>query len=53
MEARKTGAQHVTIDGKRRDLGPSGYPYIGLAAVRQKALDNRTAKAAGLNPPAE
>ena len=46
-------AQHVTIDGKRRDLGLGGYPYIGPAAVRQKALDNRTAIAAGRNPPAE
>lgn len=49
----KSWAQHVTIYGKRRDLGLGGNPYIGLAAVRQAALDNRTAIAAGRNPLAE
>lgn len=49
----KSWLQRVTIDGKRRDIGLGGYPYVGLAAARQKALDNRTAIAAGRDPLAE
>ncbi len=49
----KSWVQRVTIDGKRRDIGLGGYPYVGLAAARQKAMDNRTAIAAGRNPIAE
>lgn len=49
----KNWAQHVTIDGKRRDLGLGGYPYTRLAAVRQEALDSRTTIAAGRNALAE
>ncbi len=49
----KSWVQRVTIDGKRRDIGLGGYPYVGLALARQKALDNRTAIAAGRNPLAE
>ena len=46
----KSWIQRVTIDGKRHDIGLGGYPYVGLAAARQKAMDNRTAIAAGRNP---
>ena len=49
----KSWVQRITIDRKRHDLGLGGYPYVGLAAARQKALDNRTAIAAGRNPLAE
>ena len=49
----KSWVQRVTIDGKRRDIGLGGYPYVGLAAARQKAMENRTAIAAGRNPIAE
>ena len=49
----KSWLQRVTIDGKRHDIGLGGYPYMGLAAARQKALDNRTAIAAGRDPLAE
>ena len=49
----KSWLQRVTIDGKRHDIGLGGYPYVGLAAARQKALDNRTAIAAGRDPLAE
>ena len=49
----KSWIQRVTIDGKRHDIGLGGYPYVGLAAARQKAMDNRTAIAAGRNPIAE
>ena len=49
----KSWVQRVTIDGKRHDIGLGGYPYVGLAAARQKAMDNRTAITAGRNPIAE
>ncbi len=49
----KSWVQRVTIDGKRHDIGLGGYPYVGLAAARQQAMDNRTAIAAGRNPLAE
>ena len=49
----KSWIQRVTIDGKRHDIGLGGFPYVGLAAARQKAMDNRTAIAAGRNPIAE
>jgi len=49
----KSWVQRVTIDGKRRDIGLGGYPYVGLAAARQKAMENRTAIAAGRDPISE
>ena len=49
----KSWVQRVTIDGKRRDIGLGGYPYVGLAAARQKAMENRTAIVAGRDPIAE
>jgi len=49
----KSWVQRVTIDGKRHDIGLGGYPYVGLAAARQTAMDNRTAIAAGRDPLAE
>lgn len=41
------------IDGKRCDIGLGGYPYVGLAAARQKAMENRMAIAAGRDPISE
>ena len=49
----KSWVQRVTIDGRRRDIGLGGYPYVGLAAARHKAMENRMAIAAGHNPIAE
>ena len=49
----KSWVQRVTIDGRRRDIGLGGYPYVGLAAARHKAMGNRMAIAAGRNPIAE
>ncbi len=33
--------QRLTVDGKRRDLGLGGYPYVGLAEARTAAFSNR------------
>ena len=33
--------QRLTVDGKRRDLGLGGYPYVGLAEARAAAFANR------------
>ena len=33
--------QRLTVDGKRRDLGLGGYPYVGLAEARAAAFSNR------------
>ena len=49
----KSWVQRVTIDGKRRDIGLGGFPYVGPAAARRKAMENRMAIAAGRNPIAE
>ena len=49
----KSWIQRVTIADRRHDIGLGGYPYVGLPAARQKAMDNRTAIAAGRSPLAE
>ena len=49
----KSWVQRITIDGRRRDIGLGGYPFVGLAAARQKAVDNRAAIMAGRDPLAE
>ena len=49
----KSWVQRVTIHGRRRDIGLGGYPYVGLAAARHKAIENRIAIAAGRDPIAE
>ena len=46
----KSWVQRITIDGRRRDIGLGGYPFVGLAAARQKAVDNRAAIMAGRDP---
>ena len=33
--------QRLTVDGRRRDLGLGGYPYVGLAEARAAAFANR------------
>ena len=33
--------QRLTVDGKRRDLGLGGYPYVRLAEARAAAFANR------------
>ena len=33
--------QRLTVNGKRRDLGLGGYPYVGLAEARAAAFANR------------
>ena len=37
----RDGAQRLTVDGKRRDLGLGGYPYVGLGEARAAAFSNR------------
>ena len=39
----KSWVQRIVVDGKRRDLGLGGYPTIGLAEAREKAVANRKA----------
>ena len=44
--------QRLTIDGKRRDLGLGGYPYVGLAEARAAAFANRQLARRGGDPTA-
>ena len=44
--------QRLTIDGKRRDLGLGGYPYVGLADARAAAFANRQVARRGGDPTA-
>lgn len=49
----KSWVQRLTIDGRRRDIGLGGYPKIGLADARAKALENRLLVATGRDPLAD
>ena len=42
--------QRLTVDGKRRDLGLGGYPYVGLAEARAAAFANRQLARRGGDP---
>ena len=42
--------QRLTVDGKRRDLGLGGYPYVGLADARAAAFANRQVARRGGDP---
>ena len=42
--------QRVTVDGRRRDLGLGGYPYVGLAEARAAAFANRQLARRGGDP---
>ena len=44
--------QRLTVDGKRRDLGLGGYPYVGLAEARAAAFANRQLARRGGDPTA-
>ena len=44
------GVQRLTVDGKRRDLGLGGYPYVGLADARAAAFANRQLARRGGDP---
>ena len=44
--------QRLTVDGKRRDLGLGGYPYVGLAEARTAAFSNRQLARRGGDPTA-
>ena len=44
--------QRLTVDGKRRDLGLGGYPYVGLAEARAAAFSNRQLARRGGDPTA-
>ena len=44
--------QRLTVDGKRRDLGLGGYPYVGLAEARAAAFANRQLARRGEDPTA-
>ena len=47
---RKSWVLRITVDGRRRDIGLGGFPFVSLARAREKATDNRTAVAAGRDP---
>ena len=49
----KSWMLRTTIDGKRREIGLGAYPTISLAKARERAQENRTAIADGINPIAE
>ena len=44
--------QRLTVEGRRRDLGLGGYPYVGLAEAREAAFANRQVARRGANPTA-
>ena len=44
--------QRLTVNGKRRDLGLGGYPYVGLAEARAAAFANRQLARRGGDPTA-
>ncbi len=44
--------QRLTVDGRRRDLGLGGYPYVGLADARAAAFANRQLARRGGDPTA-
>ncbi len=44
--------QRLTVEGKRRDLGLGGYPYVGLAEARAAAFANRQVARRGGDPTA-
>ena len=46
----KSWMLRTTIDGKRREIGLGAYPTITLAKARERAQENRTAIADGINP---
>jgi hypothetical protein len=46
----KSWVQRIVIDGRRRDLGLGGYPTVGLAEAREKAMANRRAVREGRSP---
>ncbi len=48
----RDGAQRLTVDGKRRDLGLGGYPYVGLGEARAAAFSNRQLPRRGGDPTA-
>ena len=50
---RKSWVLRITVDGRRRDIGLGGYPSVGLARAREKAVDSRAAVAEGRDPVAE
>ena len=49
----KSWVQRLAIDGRRRDIGLGGYPVVGLAEARTKAMENRCAVRNGRDPLAE
>ena len=46
----KSWMLRTTIDGKRREIGLGSFPTITLAKARERAQENRTAIADGINP---
>ena len=42
--------QRITVDGKRRDLGLGGWPFVTLAEAREQAFDNRRLTRRGGDP---
>ena len=50
---RKSWVLRITIDGRRRDIGLGGYPFVSLAKARDKAVNHRAAIADGRDPLAD
>ena len=49
----KAWVQRIVIDGRRRDIGLGGFPVVGLATAREKAMEYRRAVADGRDPVAD
>ena len=47
------GSYASPIDGRRRDIGLGGYPFVSLAKARDKAVNHRSAIADGRDPLAD
>ena len=42
--------QRLVVDGRRRDIGLGGYPFVGLADARAQAFENRRLARRGGDP---
>ena len=54
VEAPPSGSRHwvqrLTVNGRRRDIGLGGWPFVGLAEARDRAFVNRQAARRGGDP---
>ena len=47
---RRSWAQRLMVQGRRRDLGLGGWPVVSLAMARERALENRRQVWQGIDP---